>query len=94
MFGHSLWVNCLLLYIRRLSQIGEKKIYADKTSADCSLVPPKDAMPPKFVEKTFTKSNKPQKFSPSKVFHYTVFGRIPSSKIGLIRLLKLLPLGG
>ena len=36
----------------------------EKTFADCLLVlPPKDAMPPNFVEKTFANSYKTLKFS-------------------------------
>ena len=53
-----------------------KKIFADKTFADCPLVPPKDATPPNFTEKTFTNSHKTVKFA--KVFSlesFTLYGR-------------------
>ena len=39
-----------------------KMICAEKTIVDCSLVPPTDATPPKFVEKTFVSSHKTSKF--------------------------------
>ena len=49
----------------------ENKIFAEKTFADCSLVsPPKDTMPPNFVEKTFANNYKTSKFA--KVSHYAV----------------------
>ena len=47
--------------------------FADETFADFSLVPPKDAIPPSFMEKTFVNSHKTVGFSPWKVFHYTIF---------------------
>ena len=53
------------------------KLSQEKTFADCSLVPPKDATHPNILEKTFTNSYKTSKFakvSPSKVSCYTVTG--------------------
>ena len=44
---------------RKLSRI---KIFAEKTFAHSSLVPPKDTMAPSFVKKTFTNSHKTLKF--------------------------------
>ena len=35
-----------------------RKLLREKTFADCSLVPLKDAMPPNFPEKTFANSHK------------------------------------
>ena len=49
----------------------KKNFFMEKTFADCSLVPPKDVLPPNFVEKAFENSHKTSnliKFSPSKVF--------------------------
>ena len=40
----------------------EKKIFAEKTFADCLLVPPKDTMVPNFLENTFANSHKTSKF--------------------------------
>ena len=40
----------------------ENKIFTEKTFTNCSLVPPKDAMPPKFAEETCTNSHKTSKF--------------------------------
>jgi len=51
-----------LLYIEKLSQ-EETDVSWWKTVTDCSLVPPKDATPPNFVEKTFTNSHKTSKFT-------------------------------
>ena len=47
---------------RKLSQIGDYKIFTEKTFADCSLVPPKDVTPQNFAEITFTNSHKTLKF--------------------------------
>ena len=49
----------------------ENKIFVEKTFADCSLVPPKDATPPNFTEKTFANSHKASKFA--KVFSLEIF---------------------
>ena len=38
---------------------GENLDFAEKAFGKCSLVPPKDAMPPNLVEKTFANSHKP-----------------------------------
>ena len=48
-------------YSGKLSR--EKMIFTEKTSASCSLVPPKDALPPNFAKKTFTNSQKTSKFT-------------------------------
>ena len=52
-----------------------QKLLWEKTFMDCLLMPPKDATPPNFVEKTFAQiATNSQKFSPSRVSHYTVGG--------------------
>ena len=55
---------------RKLLQIGEK-IFTEKTFADCSLVPPKDAMPPNLAKTTFVNSYKTSNFA--KVFSLESF---------------------
>ena len=53
---------------RKVSRIGGKLIFAD---TDCSLVLPNNAMPPNFLEKTFTNNydtQNSQSFFPSKNF--------------------------
>ena len=54
---------------RKLLQIGEK--FSQKTSADCSLVPPKDAMPPNLAKTTSVNSYKTSNFA--KVFSLESF---------------------
>ena len=57
---------------RKLSQFGRNKIFTENIFADCTLVSlPKDALPPNFVEKTFTNSYKTSKFA--KVFSFESF---------------------
>ena len=43
-------------------ELVENKIFTEKTFTDCSLVPPKDATPLNFAEKTFAISHKTSKF--------------------------------
>ena len=43
--------------------VKKKKKFVEKTFADCSLLPPKDATPPNFAEKTFVNSHKTSKFT-------------------------------
>ena len=50
---------------KKLLQIGEK-IFTKRTFVDCSLVPPKDAMPQNLAKMTFINSYKTSKFA--KVF--------------------------
>ena len=61
---------------RKLSRIGEKyNFHRENFRGLLAFAVPKDAMPPNFVEKTFVNSHKTVKFvkfSPSKVFCYTV----------------------
>ena len=47
----------------KVSRIGENKSFTKKTFAACSLGATKNAMPPNFVEKTFTDSHKTSKFT-------------------------------
>ena len=59
---------------RKLSRIGGKKTFEEKTFADCSLVPPKVPRPQVLWRKLAqisTKHRNLQKFSPSKFFRYT-----------------------
>ena len=50
----------------------KNKIFTEKTFTDCSLVsPPKDAMPPDFMEKIFMNNYKTSKFT--KVFSLKSF---------------------
>ena len=54
---------------RKLSQMVENKTFVGENFH--RLLPPKDATPPNFTEKTFTNSHKTTKFvKPSKVFHW------------------------
>ena len=54
-----------------ISRIDGKKIFTEKTFMDCSLVTPKYAVPPNFVEKTFLNSHKTANFA--KVFSHESF---------------------
>ena len=58
---------------RKHSQIDGKKIFAEKTFVDCSLVPPKDAMPSNFRKNFHShKTVKLAKVFSMNVFCYTV----------------------
>ena len=60
---------------------GEK--FSLKTFTDCSLVPPKDATPTNFVEKTVANSHKTSKFA-TKVFslkHFPLYGIVLTVKV-------------
>ena len=46
-----------------MCELVKKKKFVEKTFADCSLLPPKDATPPNFAEKTFVNSHKTSKFT-------------------------------
>ena len=56
---------------RKLSRIGGNKTFVKKSFADCPLVPPNNAMPPNFAEKTFMNSHKISKLA--KVFSLKSF---------------------
>ena len=43
-------------------ELVENMIFTEKTFTDCLLVPPKDAMPPNVVKKTFKNSHKASNF--------------------------------
>ena len=43
---------------RKLGELMKNVIFAEKTHADCSLLPRQDATPPNFAEKNLTKSHK------------------------------------
>ena len=49
----------------------DHKIFAEKTFADCSLMPQKDAMPSNFAEKAFANSHQTSKFA--KIFSHESF---------------------
>ena len=46
-------------------ELVENKTFTDKTSVDCLLVPPKDATPSNFTEKTSTNSQQNLEFAKS-----------------------------
>lgn len=49
-------------------ELVENMIFMEQTFADCLLVPPKDAMPPNFVEKTFPNSHEFHESFPPRKF--------------------------
>ena len=44
-------------------ELVKNKIFTEKTFVKCSLIPPNDAMPPNFMEKTFMNSHKISQFA-------------------------------
>ena len=48
---------------RKFHELVENKTFTDKTFAYCLLVPPKDATPSNFTEKTFTNSQQNLEFA-------------------------------
>ena len=66
------YLQCELLYSRKLSQIGEKyDFHEENFHRLLTFAMPKDAMPPNLMEKTFASSHKTPKFT--KVFSLESF---------------------